>query len=267
MVTNGPKHKVISGKVRKINGWRKQPPDHRDKLLAVSGPVPSPPRTNNKPDCTPVEDQGDIGSCTANSTTSAMEYLLKKLGRPVLNFSRLFVYYYSRKVEGTPPTEDSGCVIRSVMKTLAFFGAPPEKIWPYDIDKFSIGPSYAAIKAAREHLITRYYRCPSLESIKKSMALGFTCVGGFQVPENMMTDECERSGAVKYPSPTEGFDGGHAVHFVDYDDDVVIGKEKGALIFQNSWGTSWGKSGFGVLPYRFVSDGLADDFWTIRAET
>ena len=56
---------------------------------------------------------------------------------------------------------------------------------------------------------------------------------------------------------------------VGYDDDLkiknnVCGEEKrGALIFRNSWGTTWGDHGYGYLPYEYILQDLAVDWWTI----
>jgi C1A family cysteine protease len=252
---------AIAGKPRHLGGWRKDPPDHRDQALrTLLSVAPLPPWIDLSTICSPVEDQGYLGSCVANSSTSAMEALLKKTNRPLLNFSRLFVYYYTRKIDRVPPSEDSGCTIRSAMKCLAYFGASVESLWPYEEEKFSVAPSYSAIKDAKSHQILKYYRCPNLTSTKHSLVQGFTVVGGFSVPENMMSDECARTGIVKYPGPTEGFAGGHAIHFIGYNDQTKM------LKFQNSWGSGWGDRGFGYLPYKFVEDGLSEDFWTIRAE-
>jgi hypothetical protein len=32
---------------------------------------------------------------------------------------------------------------------------------------------------------------------------------------------------------------------------------------RNSWGTGWGDGGYGWLPYKYVEDGLAVDFWSL----
>lgn len=64
--------------------------------------------------------------------------------------------------------------------------------------------------------------------------------------------------------------GGHAILIAGFDDDKVIHNPKdeqevtrGAFLFQNSWGSEWGESGFGWLPYEYVRNGLVDDVWTL----
>ena len=83
----------------------------------------------------------------------------------------------------------------------------------------------------------------------------------------MMTSECAANGEVKFPLPSEGFEGGHAVLFCGHDDSKEIGFCKGAFMFANSWSESWGwGGGYGWLPYKYLVEGLADDFWSLRTE-
>jgi C1A family cysteine protease len=57
--------------------------------------------------------------------------------------------------------------------------------------------------------------------------------------------------------------GGHAVVAVGYDDAHTIGDEEGALLIRNSWGVGWGEKGYGWLPYRYLVEQVAVDFWSL----
>jgi C1A family cysteine protease len=63
--------------------------------------------------------------------------------------------------------------------------------------------------------------------------------------------------------------GGHAVVVVGYDDAKKIQntgggpKTTGAFRIRNSWGKSWGDAGYGWLPYEYVLQGLAVDWWSL----
>src|SRR5258708_20394920 len=46
--------------------------------------------------CSAIEDQGRIGSCTANALVGNLEFLEKADGDQVVDLSRLFIYYINR---------------------------------------------------------------------------------------------------------------------------------------------------------------------------
>ncbi|HTY29087.1 MAG TPA: C1 family peptidase, partial [Mycobacterium sp.] len=48
------------------------------------------------------------------------------------------------------------------------------------------------------------------------------------------------------PAPSEKKLGGHAVMAVGYDNASRM------MIVRNSWGTSWGKAGYFMMPYEFI---------------
>ncbi len=251
-----------NNKVRRIDGWKRQHPDHRDFKFKVESKKKLPSSVDLRAMCPRVEDQGELGSCTANATTSAMEFLYRKAGRHQPELSRLFCYFASRVwIEGTKPDDDSGCMIRDVIKAVKRFGVPPETLWPYDTSKFNRTPTEPAQVAAFKLEVRGYLAVNGLNETKACLAAGYPVVIGFSVPENMESDECASNGIVYFPDKYESLVGGHAVLLVGYND------QDSMFTFQNSWGAGWGDHGYGYLPYQFVAEGLASDFWTIRSES
>ena len=140
-------------------GWVPDLPDHRDYLYwsVRSAPRVLPVRVDLRRLCSEVEDQGDLGSCTANALAGALEYLEKKDKVPCADLSRLFIYYNERVIEHSVQS-DSGAMIRDGIKTLAKQGVCAEKRWPYVISQFAKKPSPASYREASDHQITSYHR-------------------------------------------------------------------------------------------------------------
>ena len=101
---------------QKRYGWRPDTPDMRDYLLAVAPVKALPPSVSLRKQMPPVYDQGQLGSCTANSIGAILELNeLKQKERDATTPSRLFIYYNERLMEGTV-NEDSGAEIRDGIK-------------------------------------------------------------------------------------------------------------------------------------------------------
>jgi C1A family cysteine protease len=254
--------RTIAGKKRNL-AWHPDRPDPRD--FTYRGPIPTKPLpslVDLRAMCPPIEEQGGIGSCSSHAGTSAMEYLYRKTNAAQsIAFSRLFVYYYTRVfVDQLSAAEDRGVSLRSVMKTLRTFGVCLEKTWPYDETRFGTVPPSEAVVEAFQHRLVQYFSVDGLLGFKACLAEGYPVVGGFSVPENVMSEACTKSGVIQFPRK-EAMLGGHAVLFVGYDD------AKAQLLFQNSWGTQWGDAGYGYLPYEFMNADLLKDLWTLRQST
>lgn len=242
-------------------GWRPDLPDHRDLLFAAAARR-APARVDLTPHMPSVYDQGQLGSCTANAIAAAAEYAEilehKDGGCP----SRLFIYYCERQLEGTI-REDAGAQIRDGMRVVATLGAPPEKVWPYDIAKFARKPPLRAFQAARHHRAVRYRRvAQTMVGLRSALTAGFPVVFGFTVYESFESPEVARTGIVEMPHPDEQILGGHAVLIAGYDD------LEQRFVVRNSWGAGWGHKGYFTMPYDYVCDpGLASDFWTLTRES
>jgi len=251
----------LAVRTQKRYGWRPDHPDMRDFLLAVEPAKSLPRRTSLRTKMPPVYDQGQLGSCTANSVGAILEFNELKQKEPdAATPSRLFIYYNERAMEGTV-SQDSGAEIRDGIKSVAQLGAPPETLWPYVISKFAHKPPANAYTAALKHEAIRYARVAQSQiAIQTVLAGGYPISFGFTVYESFESD-VGSNGIVPLPGPDEQTLGGHAVVAVGYK------QIRGQLYFEcrNSWGPGWGDHGYFWLPAGYVtSSSLASDFWVIE---
>lgn len=283
-------------------GWLPDYPDFRDyteateeiqNLLQPSSPAASgktrtaaarrpgqaaaklPAAVDLRPWCSPVEDQGMLGSCTAHAGVGAIEYYERKAFGRHTDASRLFLYKTTRnlmRVNG-----DTGAYLRTTMGAMVLFGVPPEDFWPYTAteNSFDREPGAFTYAYAANFQAIKYFRhdppntdpAKLLAGIKKYLAKGHPAMFGFTVYNSI--EQAEQTGRIPYPSAKEKIEGGHAVLAVGYDDNMKIKNQHsrtsttGALLIRNSWGIAWGEEGYGWLPYEYVLKGLADDFWSI----
>jgi len=225
--------------------------------------------------CSPIEDQGNLGSCTAQAGAGVIEYYERKAFGRHTEASRLFLYKATRnlmKAKG-----DTGGYLRTTIGAMVLFGVPPEEYWPYTDDekKFDKEPNAFTYAFAANFQTIKYFRhdppdktpAKVLTQLKTYLAKGHPAMFGFTVYNSI--DQAEETGRIPYPSKKERIEGGHGIVAVGYNDKIKIKnthddqETTGALLIRNSWGKSWGEDGYGWLPYDYVRKGLAEDFWTI----
>ncbi len=269
-------------------GWLPDYPDFRDysveeksikKMLTPTGVVKAaapalPVTTDLRPWFSPVEDQLSIGSCTANAGVGMVEYFERKAFGKHIDASRLFLYKVTRNMLHW--TGDTGAFLRTTMGAMVLFGVPPEEYWPYVIADYEKEPTPFCYAYAQSYQTISYYRLdppgvtkPALLSqIKTNLGAGLPSMFGFTVYNSI--SQAKTTGKIPYPTKGEKIAGGHAVVAVGYDDNMKIKnlnsgatETKGALLIRNSWGTGWGASGYGWLPYDYILKGLAVDWWSL----
>ena len=222
--------------------------------------------------CSPVENQGQLGSCTAQAGAGLLEYYERRAFSKHIDASRLFLYKATRNLmheEG-----DAGAFLRTTIGAMVLFGIPPEEYWPYAVEDFDKEPTAFCYAFAHNYQAISYYLLDPpgtaasdlLAAIKEHLAAGIPSIFGFTVYDSV--SEAEKDGLIPFPKPGEKVVGGHAVMAAGYDDGFKtgVGKDgkqalKGALLIRNSWGSDWGEDGYGWLPYEYVLQELAIDWW------
>ena len=274
-------------------GWLRELPSLQDytmehpaiipMLASVSGvtnpPVSLPTSVDLRAWCSPIENQLNLGSCTANAGVGIVEYYERRAFGKDIDASRLFLYKATRDL--MKQTGDTGAFLRTTMQALVLFGVPPETYCPYIVANFDNEPSAFLYAFAENYQALNYYRLDPigttssalLATIKTNLAAGLPSMFGFTVYSSYTQASVANQGAIPYPVVGEKIVGGHAIMAVGYNDSLVIKNANsgatattGAFLIRNSWGTAWGNAGYGWLPYNYVLKGLATDWWSLLSQ-
>lgn len=242
-------------------GWRPDVPDFRDYTFSViRKPTIEilPSSIDLRQFCSKIEDQGNLGSCTAQALVGNLEFLEVKDNVHFSDLSTLFLYFNERVIEHST-NYDSGAELRDGIKTLKTQGVCKENLWPYSIFKYRTKPTPRCYLDASSHKVIQYARLNTLEDMRTCLADGFPFVFGFAVYDSFESDEVAKTGIIPMPNKSEQLLGGHAVMTCGYNDDNKT------FIVRNSWGIEWADKGYCYMPYNYLTDrNLSDDLWTIR---
>src|ERR1035437_650258 len=232
---------------KRLYAWKPDVADFRDHMYTMQAPH-LPPKVDIIGKTDLIDDQGQLGSCTGNSTAAMCEIILKTTE----GLSRLMAYYNGRALEGMIKS-DSGAQIRDVIKGIASYGIAAESLWPYDVAMFAKKPPNAAYKDGLTRVKSRiasYQRVPDLTTLKSALSIGHVVTFGFSVPEYFEAQEVATTGWVRFPTVADRMIGGHAVVAVGYDDTATVP----FIWVRNSWGATWGIGGYFKMDQRWFTD-------------
>ncbi len=257
-------------------GYKFQEKDARDWKFDFPHRLQIPQTIDLDPLMGPLLDQLALGACGPNTLAELIcfDFIAEKLAVAIP--SRLYLYYNCRKLMGTLDS-DSGVDNRTLLKALARNGYCPEVMWPYDIAKFTEGPPESCYrKAADRHDDTRecgYHAVKvAMTDMLAALTLGRPFMFGFNVYEQMESDEAAATGILALPSGTSI--GGHDVTINGHTSVDRPGKTPGKIWpantfrFRNHWtnsdGKPWGDAGDGYIPDSYATNvNEANDFWVV----
>lgn len=204
------------------------------------------------PEYTPISNQGDWPSCTANAVLDTAEALIG-LQDPtkVVQLSRMAGWYCTRLKEGT---EHSiiGCRLSSVFRVLEEFGACPESMWPYDPPpEMNLTP---------EQWVMKKPKLAALESMSDNKILGWAQI--FEIDDSLL-DAIDYALLSNHPvdygtaidASFRDYEGEDVVLSPPGDTDLIIGRHAIAVFgvrkrlgrreywIRNSWSRNWGMAG------------------------
>ncbi|MCB1172910.1 MAG: hypothetical protein KDK39_05070 [Leptospiraceae bacterium] len=202
----------------------------------------------------PVDSQGQQSSCVAWSSTYAAKSYLEQVergwgydapvrgGRGSKLFSPAYVY---NQINGG---KDNGSYISDALDLLVQQGAATWQTMPYTARDYRAQPNTTARREAASYKNRSYRRigASQISALRSELANGNPIVFGMAIDDafyNYKGGVYAKQGGRNY--------GGHAMTLVGYDDNKVASNgERGAFKIINSWGTSWGESGYAWISYR-----------------
>ncbi|MHC4534153.1 MAG: C1 family peptidase [Planctomycetota bacterium] len=183
---------------------------------------------------TPIRDQASCGSCVAFGSCATVESLARiEQGQPTLDIDLSEMHLFNCGGGSC----SSGWYNSSACAYLKNNGAPDEACWPYVPVNQSCSNTCPDWQS-RATKITNYARISGIESHKTYVA-----IAPILVAYEVYSDFYSYSGGIYERTPGSTYEGGHAVSIVGYD--TTTGPVPvDYWIVKNSWGASWGESGY-----------------------
>jgi hypothetical protein len=258
MTTNSAKKKSTHDKanihIKRVYNVRPDVIDFRDKIYSPSlkeVPIEKPLEAYMKLKL-PVLNQGSEGACTGFGLAAVVNYLLKtrKVNPAYPNASPYMLYYNARMYDEWQGENYEGSSARGAMKGWHKHGVCKTNLWKDNNGRMS----RSVALDSTERPLGSYYRIPAPDLVAIHCALEEVGILFATASVHSGWDIVGRDGAILF-NPDNKQLGGHAF--------AIVGYTKDGFWIQNSWGTNWGKGGFGLITYE---DWLknANDVWVAR---
>ncbi|WP_144057374.1 C1 family peptidase [Novipirellula maiorica] len=211
---------------------------------------------------------GPAHSTAAVMSLSLVDWISRRWRGIPMNRSSKFLYQMTIRTQGGGGVMGVG--LRATLKTLVRFGAPPEPMWPSHSPSPEVPTDPMLFAFQSDFADLKFYRIddrcrPATETlfaIKQWLASGTPCLFGFSVPDCITSQSW-----IPHEHDRSGILGGTAAIAMGYDDNFVVNAPqpdlRGALRVRCGWGEQWGDHGYGWLPYRYVLERWASDFWGV----
>jgi C1A family cysteine protease len=238
--------------------FRPGPKDIRD-WVYKQNEVELPEQLDLRVYASPVDNQSALGSCAANALVNAYELMVRQqFIEKFKDLSRLYVYYHSRYKENTLELDYGVLYMKSVLDAVKKYGVCTEKLWPYDISKFTIQPNPDCYADAAKRKILEYNSIPNVNLIFYSLVEIKPVVFGMTIFDSFM-DMDKFYSTVEIPRENELSIGNHAMCIVGYN------KISKTYIVKNSFGVGWGDEGYCYIPFEYL-DRYGFDYYNFKLD-
>ena len=192
--------------------------------------------TNHLP---PVRNQGNQGTCAAQSAACMKEWQEHLESDFNEHMSPQYIYNLREN------QLSEGMYCRDVMRILQTYGVCPDKQYPYGIVESPDAIPNDVTTVAKRYTIKSYASISTVMSLKKALWRNGPCLIAFPV-YHYGIDMWNQT------KPGQVAQGGHAM--------AVVGYTTTHFIIRNSWGPAWGENGY--CNYPFTEWGSHWEVWT-----
>jgi len=200
----------------------------------------------------PVKNQGREGACAGFAGVAVKEYQEKIdygfTDDRYVDLSERFLYEEAKKISG----HREGTTLKAIAKVLVDRGVCQEHFWKYipkDPQQSLPGAHHNALKFKVEPV---YVRITNEKELKASLIKFGAIIIGVMVYRNWYRQKDGHIPDATFCDKIKGVLGGHAITITGFNN-ITQRYE-----FKNSWGESWGNSGYGYLSFSEMRRTLMD---------